>query len=528
MIDKDIDALDLALALYSTPQQSHSLDDRPLASGSLELIRIVAGDEVAIANAQTRYAKPRKTVIEAAVLYIQQAFFHDSADSYRLLGANSNSSNETIKEHYRWLMRWLHPDRNPDRWVVAYSERVNRAWNSLNTPDRRRNYDLRIQAFPKPGETAAGPAHARVRVRHSSTRVTRRAQAPKLMRLLPGIILGGLSGVCALWLYLFDVQQSSEREASLALSKKIALQGPIGESSAQEEAIRRRIEFEEHVIELSQPVLPVGAGKPEPVGLADAGKPSTPQTVVGQANDPGQAFKAPTRIAAQAVKTAVVAAPATTRPTSIPDPKAIVRRALAAATTIAMPSANASPVPMPPAASAMPTRSAPSSAAAVATAAVSSVPTPIAIVAATHGSAGKPSAQADEPTLGSAAVSASAMSPEEATKVLPRAFEDAYAKGDLTQMMGLFSADAVNDRGGIAAISQDYEHLFHNSGKRDLRLVDLGWVMQPDRIVGNGSFEALIQHDGAAPTQARGWIQVEAILLNGHWKIHRLLHGNSQ
>jgi hypothetical protein len=150
------------------------------------------------------------------------------------------------------------------------------------------------------------------------------------------------------------------------------------------------------------------------------------------------------------------------------------------------------------------------------------------VVASTNGSGGEPLSEPTEQASAPAMLPVSAMSPQEATKFVPRAFSDAYAKGDLAQMMRLFAPDAVNDRGGIDAISMDYDHLFRDSGKRNLQLIDLSWAIQPDRIAGSGSFVAQIEHGGVPATQVRGWIQIEAILLNGHWKIHRLLHGNIQ
>src|SRR5690606_8719170 len=44
-------------------------------------------------------------------------------------------------EHYRWLVRWLHPDRNADEWEALYADRVNRAWHNLRQPEKRAAYD---------------------------------------------------------------------------------------------------------------------------------------------------------------------------------------------------------------------------------------------------------------------------------------------------------------------------------------------------------------------------------------------------
>jgi hypothetical protein len=348
------------------------------------------------------------------------------------------------------------------------------------------------------------------------------------MRRLPTFILGGLSIVCVIGLYLFHMQQSSEQEALRILAKRLAMQGPVDESSAQKEAIRRRIAFEEHVIELSQPVVPIRSGKPEPEGPIDQAKLSRPPAQIARTISAASGSASVNKTAALSVTASSATAPPMAGSILGPDPKAMVRRALAVASTIAVPSARATPLPVRPAVPMIRVSAAPVSSSPVATGLVSSPTTSVlaTTVATTNGSGGQPSSKPIEAPPATVLVAVSTISPQEATKSVPRAFEDAYAKGDLALMMGLFAPDAVNERGGLDAISQDYDHLFRESGKRDLRLVDLSWVVQPDRIAGSGSFVAQIQHSGTPATQVRGWIKIEAISLNGHWKIHRLLHGN--
>ena len=124
---------------------------------------------------------------------------------------------------------------------------------------------------------------------------------------------------------------------------------------------------------------------------------------------------------------------------------------------------------------------------------------------------------------------ADVVSAQEAAIALPRDFASAYAKGDLPRVMRLFTPDAVNNRGGIAAIAEDYDHLFHDSTLHELRLDDLEWVVHADRIVGSGAFEARIRHnDELSARSVQGWIQIEAVPINGRWRIQRILHRNSE
>ena len=65
-----------------------------------------------------------------------------AADPYQILGVPKDAPHAEIKRAFRRLARQYHPDRNPDD--AAAEERfkaVQNAWEQLETPEKRTQYD---------------------------------------------------------------------------------------------------------------------------------------------------------------------------------------------------------------------------------------------------------------------------------------------------------------------------------------------------------------------------------------------------
>jgi hypothetical protein len=126
--------IELALDLARVPALARRSVVPPLPPNIIELIRIAAGSPEACRAAVAQTGEPRHVVIEAARFYLQQVLFRPEADCYRILGIAPAASRATAREHMRWLLEWLHPDRNTNNnsWDSVYAERVLKAWSEVS------------------------------------------------------------------------------------------------------------------------------------------------------------------------------------------------------------------------------------------------------------------------------------------------------------------------------------------------------------------------------------------------------------
>ena len=126
-------AIDLALDLAHMPTLARSSIAPPLPPDILELMRIAAAHPQACESAASRTGETQQMLIDAARFYLQQALFRKDADCYRILGVEPSASRATARSHMRWLLQWLHPDRNDNSWDAMYAERVLNAWHQVSS-----------------------------------------------------------------------------------------------------------------------------------------------------------------------------------------------------------------------------------------------------------------------------------------------------------------------------------------------------------------------------------------------------------
>lgn len=127
-------AIEIALDLKAMPSLAKVVRRRPLPPQVTPLIRVAAGSQEEVREFAAKYGFSENYIREACIFFLHEAVLFTGADSLRTLGLEHNASPEDIREHKRWLLMWLHPDRNDNRWESALFQRVVRSAKAAAEP----------------------------------------------------------------------------------------------------------------------------------------------------------------------------------------------------------------------------------------------------------------------------------------------------------------------------------------------------------------------------------------------------------
>lgn len=123
--------IETALDLARMPMLARVGALPPIPPDIIEIMRIAAANPQACQSAAATTGEPSEVLVEAARFYLQHVLFRPDADCYRVLGIARTDSRAVARDHMRWLLHWLHPDRNSS-WDVIYAERVLKAWQEVS------------------------------------------------------------------------------------------------------------------------------------------------------------------------------------------------------------------------------------------------------------------------------------------------------------------------------------------------------------------------------------------------------------
>jgi hypothetical protein len=131
MNDPRLKAIDVAIAVYRQPNQFVIPKPGHFPDKMLDVIKSAAGDEDTITSLSLHLDMPSDTVSQVCKFYLQKLLTAGGNDPFRMLALDRDATAAEVKEHKRWLLKWLHPDRNPSKWESALFLMIGKAAQQL-------------------------------------------------------------------------------------------------------------------------------------------------------------------------------------------------------------------------------------------------------------------------------------------------------------------------------------------------------------------------------------------------------------
>jgi hypothetical protein len=140
-------AVVIALEAMSRPDLVRRQLRRPLPDDLIDLIKCAAGDRDTIERITLERSISEASLVDASKFFLRHIVGSGGNDNHRTLGLPKGASKEDVREHRRWLLKWLHPDRNPSTWEATLFLKVETAANQLVSTESK---ESTVIAFPKP------------------------------------------------------------------------------------------------------------------------------------------------------------------------------------------------------------------------------------------------------------------------------------------------------------------------------------------------------------------------------------------
>jgi hypothetical protein len=125
-------ALDAAIALSRVPGLVVAMRSQALPTGVKLLLRILANETDALKEARHMSGLGEPDLVAVAEFYVLQVMLHRGASSPRILGVTADADRTEIRAHMRYLLNWLHPDKNTSAWHASFASRVIAAWRRID------------------------------------------------------------------------------------------------------------------------------------------------------------------------------------------------------------------------------------------------------------------------------------------------------------------------------------------------------------------------------------------------------------
>jgi len=472
-------ALEQAITFISRTDLIEAARQQPLPAGVTDLLKISSGDHEALLAAQESSRHSQEDVRHAAEFYVQQILFSPASDHYRVLGVDPDDAEAKIKLHYRLLVRWLHPDKNSSDWEVVFSERVNRAWQALRTPERRRTYDEELLSAENPSDKSLVASREVKPAQWRESKNETRFMSARTVQRLP-IAVFSLLGVGALLtlLWFSQMQPVSHTPAVIADKSEPASIPATAMASTPNKAVDTSAIPEPPNGAIIEPVsiAPPAAKPPVEIVPATVAVPKEVAPVIAAAEIP---VSASSRQKPKMVEK--------TLPTPAIKPAVLIAGEEKPRNKNARKNKTAATAPFTEAA------------------APTITPTPSPALA----EAGRTSQTQNDATS------------DASVKQFLQRFSRVYADGDYFALHNLFTQDlSIISAPPQRNVLHSYRQLFENSQSREITLDHITWLASDERIVVIASYQAQVLPRGKSDTKSsRGDIRLDLRVENGQLKI---------
>jgi hypothetical protein len=105
-----------AIEIFRMPTKRRQVSKTLVPSGMLDVIKAAAGDEATLLRHAEAFRLSEADIKDACKHYLLTMLLDPTAQGERLLGLEPGAPKTALKDHKRWLLKWLHPDRNPSPW----------------------------------------------------------------------------------------------------------------------------------------------------------------------------------------------------------------------------------------------------------------------------------------------------------------------------------------------------------------------------------------------------------------------------
>lgn len=126
-------AIEVALAVYKQPNQFVVPKTGNYPLFMLDVVKSAAGDEATLQKNSADLDVSTEQVSQASKFYLQKLCASAGDDPFRMLALDVGATEADIRDHKRWLLKWLHPDRNPSKWEAKFFMAVNQAAQQIET-----------------------------------------------------------------------------------------------------------------------------------------------------------------------------------------------------------------------------------------------------------------------------------------------------------------------------------------------------------------------------------------------------------